>query len=172
MRLLNPTPWLLVVLMALACSTPRVQTKVRPGVDLSSYSRIHVASPPSAESAPRSYSAEIGAAMERQARNVLGRRGYEMTSAGQADLELQMRVSEQVVPRRVWASDPDANYYVTKNTTEAVLTVELREESDSEAVWRGEARNRLPERELIGGPSPETIWMDSLIEILEELPRR
>jgi len=172
MRRLNPMPWLLVALVALACSTPRVQTKMRADTDFSSYSRIHVATPASGEPATRGDSAGIGEELERRARTILAERGYEIVSAGQADLHLQMQLSEQVVPRRVWASDPDANYYTTRNTSEAVLTIELREEIGSEVVWRGEARNRLPERELIVGPSSETIWTDSLVEILEQLPRR
>lgn len=182
MRFADPTPWLLVVLVALACSTPQVQTKMRPGADLSSYSRIHVRPTTPADPLPRSDSADadadaginsdIDTELERRARSLLARRGYEITPAGQADLALQIHRSEQLVPRRVWSSDPDANYYVTRETKEAVLTVELLDGNGSQVVWRGEARSRLPQRDLILGPDSERIWTKALVGVLEELPAR
>lgn len=174
MRYRPPSSRLLLVFAiaaVFACSTPRVETRAHPEADFTTYSTVHVLSPPEPGPTAAGYSAEIAAKMEEQTRRRVARRGFEIASTGSADLQLEIGVRTEQASRRVWASDPDANYYVNQEVQEAVVTIDLIDPVRGRQVWRGEARSRLPERDLIVGQSPETIWMNTLDEVLQRLPK-
>ncbi len=107
-----------------------------------------------------------------RAEEALRAKGYAIGSAAESDLILELAPRNESVARQTWSSDPDASGARIVKRPEAVLLLRARSRGESAVVWRGEARARLPESELVIGTDAEEVWSQVLAKALERVPDR
>ena len=158
-------------LAVLACTGPvAVDTRRSAELDVASYDGFEL-TVSSGEAAASSGEAPPLALLERGARGLILERGYIGADAASSALEIRLVAVSEFVVRRTWSADPGYNGYVEREREEAVLTLSAFDDARGVEVWRGESRVRLPEPGLVVGPSRETVWMEGLAELVEQLPR-
>jgi len=139
---------------------------------LSAFTTVYVPPAIIARGGPDPIAPEIGESLQVETKLQLARRGYLFAAPAQADLRVELYLRRGVMARRTWSSDPDASAAVYRDFPAAVLEVQVLDPRDSSELWRGEGRARLPERRNFFDPDPETIWLDTLGQVLDALPVR
>jgi hypothetical protein len=179
MRRLGKVLIALLGIVAAGCAPVSVETRTRPGTDLARFATVYVDRVVSTSGLPtedRDKPFESGQpfedAMRIQGEKLLEAKGYRLAAPEEAQLRVEIEAVRQEVARQIWSSDPDANYYVTRDVPEAIVIVHVLERGETEESWRGQAKSRLPDRDLLVGPTPEEVWMNVLAEALDRIPPR
>lgn len=160
------------VLCVMACTTPRIATEVRGASDLSGYKTVHVPPANITAGGAEPIDPEIGDALQIETKLQLASRGFLFAEPGEADLRIELHLRQAVTTRQTWSSDPDASAIVYRDVPEAVLVVQVLDPRDSSELWQGEGRAQLPERTSFLSPDSETIWRDTLDQVLDRFPGR
>ncbi len=186
----------IVVPLFAACISNRVTVDASDGEVLAQATTLHVALARVAESATDNETAAdadalsptpdpgpdptlgppldpaLESTLRARAEEALRAKGYAIGSAAESDLILELAPRNESVARQTWSSDPDASGARIVKRPEAVLLLRARSRGESAVVWRGEARARLPESELVIGTDAEEVWSQVLAKALERVPDR
>jgi len=162
---------LFVVLLVIGCVRVHVDTQGRADARFEDYETVLVLPVVVHENA-----IEAGGALTRkiEARALEGlvARGYAAGETADAQLAIQLVAEVQRSLRRTWSSDPDANSTVLREIDEALLTLRAVDRRRDVEVWRGEARTRLRDEDLLFSGGPDSTWTGALDELLEAVPAR
>lgn len=157
--------------LALGCLSARIETRSHAQGDLGPVRSVHVLTPRIQTSGTVPSEVPPADALRKQATAVLASKGYRSTDPDTSDARLALTLSTDRVTRRTWSSDPDASALRNVAVDEAVVVASLFVDASTEAVWTGEARARLPDRGCCFQPTLEEIWLATLREAIEALPR-
>ena len=151
------------------CVTPTVETKVGAGIDLSAYPTVFIL-PIAYEEGLLSPDSELPSHLGELARKRISGRGYGLVEDPPAALAIQVTLAVETVQRQTWDSDPDASRLVVREFEEAVLQLRAFDQDRDEEVWQAESRSRLPEEDLLVGPSRASVWRSALREAIDRFP--
>jgi hypothetical protein len=160
------------VLCVLACTTPRVETEIRGAPNLSGFATIHVPPATIAAGGAEPMDPEIGEALQIETKLELAARSFLFAEPGEADLRIELHLRQAVTTRQTWSSDPDASAIVYRDLPEAVLVVQVLDPATRLSCGGARAEPSYPSDRALSAPDSETIWRDTLDQVLDRFPGR
>ena len=157
-------------MLLLGCAAARIETHSHAEGRIESVRTVYVLPVRFSRTEPGNLEGPADLDLHARAVGVLTTKGYSMVPAEESDIRMAIRARIDRVTRRTWSSDPDASALRDVAVNEAVIVVDVFDDTSTEAIWNAEARSRLPDRDSFLGPTRRDIWHATLRDAVQAFP--
>lgn len=154
------------------CISPRIQVASSDAAALRSAPALEVVLVPLKKGEEAALDETATAALVERARESLRAKGYPDDGSDGDPIPLELAVREELVSKRTYTADTDANGARLVKRTEAIVALRAVGPDGKTELWRCEARGLLPKRDAPFGPSEEEIFERLLERALARIPAR